>query len=97
MEDQGNSNSNGSSTGSEKGSGTRITRSQRGGGSSGGGGGNSSSAEESTTGKDSFRLSVTIFGKALFLVFSINKYRRGDIVSLEIPHCLKDQYCHCTC
>ncbi|XP_042868936.1 ankyrin repeat domain-containing protein 11-like isoform X3 [Penaeus japonicus] len=49
MEDQGNSNSNGSSTGSEKGSGTRITRSQRGGGSSGGGGGNSSSAEESTT------------------------------------------------
>lgn len=59
MEDQGNSNSNGSSTGSEKGSGTRITRSQRGGGSSGGGGGNSSSAEESTTGKDSFGLCVS--------------------------------------
>ncbi|XP_064097782.1 ankyrin repeat domain-containing protein 11-like isoform X11 [Macrobrachium nipponense] len=38
MEDQGNSNS---SSGSEKGSGTRITRSQR--------GGNSSSAEENTT------------------------------------------------
>ena len=42
-EDQGGA---GSSSGSEKGSGTRITRSQRG----SGGGGNSSSAEESTTG-----------------------------------------------
>ncbi|XP_042202986.1 ankyrin repeat domain-containing protein 11-like [Homarus americanus] len=42
VEDQSNSNNNcGSSSGSEKGSGTRITRSQR--------GGNSSSAEESTS------------------------------------------------
>nr|XP_053654025.1 uncharacterized protein LOC128703410 [Cherax quadricarinatus] len=41
MDDQGSSNNCGSSSGSEKGSGTRITRSQR--------GGNSSSTEESTT------------------------------------------------
>ncbi|XP_064097781.1 ankyrin repeat domain-containing protein 11-like isoform X10 [Macrobrachium nipponense] len=49
MEDQGNSNS---SSGSEKGSGTRITRSQR--------GGNSSSAEENTTDVDTPVTSTTI-------------------------------------